>query len=33
LSADQGPSAIDLMNSEFATHGQDARNALQRSLA
>ena len=32
LSADQGPSAIDLMNSEFAAHGQDARNALQMRL-
>jgi len=31
LSADQGRSAIDLMNSEFAAHGQDARNALQLS--
>jgi dienelactone hydrolase len=32
LSADQGTSAIDLMNSEFAAHGQDARNALQLRL-
>jgi len=32
LSADQGRSAIDLMNSEFAAHGQDARNALQLRL-
>jgi dienelactone hydrolase len=32
LSADQGPSAIDLMNSEFAAHGQDPRNALQLRL-
>jgi dienelactone hydrolase len=32
LSADQGASAIDLMNSEFAAHGQDARNALQLRL-
>src|ERR1700736_2718188 len=29
LSADQGTSAVDLMNSEYAAHGQDARNALQ----
>ncbi len=32
LSADQGTSAIDLMNSEFAAHGQDARNVLQLRL-
>ena len=32
LSADQGTSAIDLMNAEFAAHGQDARNALQLRL-
>jgi carboxymethylenebutenolidase len=32
LSADQGTSAIDLMNGEFAAHGQDARNALQLRL-
>jgi dienelactone hydrolase len=32
LSADQGASAIDLMNSELATHGLDARNALQLRL-
>jgi dienelactone hydrolase len=32
LSADQGTSAVDLMNSEFAAHGQDARNALQLRL-
>jgi len=32
LSADQGTSAIDLMNSELAAHGQDARNALQLRL-
>lgn len=32
LSADQGTGAIDLMNSEFAAHGQDARNALQLRL-
>jgi carboxymethylenebutenolidase len=31
-SADQGANAIDLMNSEFATHGQQARNALQLQL-
>ncbi|PYX53221.1 MAG: hypothetical protein DMG76_26435 [Acidobacteria bacterium] len=28
-SADQGVNAVDLMNSESATRGQDARNALQ----
>src|ERR1700736_5291793 len=28
-SADQGVNADDLMNSEFATHGQQARNTLQ----
>lgn len=32
LSADQGASAVDLMNSEFAAHGQEARNALQLKL-
>ena len=32
LSADQGTSAIDLMNSELAAHGQEARNALQLRL-
>jgi dienelactone hydrolase len=32
LSADLGTSAVDLMNSEFAAHGQDARNALQLRL-
>jgi carboxymethylenebutenolidase len=32
LSADQGISAIHLMNSELAAHGQDARNALQLQL-
>jgi dienelactone hydrolase len=32
MSADQGTSAVDLMNSEFAAHGQDARNALQLRL-
>jgi carboxymethylenebutenolidase len=32
LSADQGASAIDLMNREFAAHGQEARNALQLQL-
>jgi dienelactone hydrolase len=32
LSADQGANAVDLMNSEFAAHGQEARNALQLRL-
>src|SRR5205807_7944326 len=32
LSADQGTNAIDLMNSELAAHGQDARNTLQLRL-
>ncbi len=32
LSSDQGTSAIDLMNAEFARGGQDARNALQLRL-
>src|SRR3982751_1369771 len=32
LSVDRGTSAVDLMNSEFAAHGQDARNALQLRL-
>ncbi len=32
LSADQGTSAIDLMDRELATHGQDARNKLQLEL-
>ncbi len=32
LSADQGTSAIDLMNRESAAHGQEARNALQLGL-
>jgi dienelactone hydrolase len=32
LSADVGKNAIDLMNDEFAAHGQDARNALQMKL-
>ena len=32
LSSDQGTSAIDLMNSELAAHGQNARNALQLQL-
>jgi len=32
LSASQGRSAVDLMNSEFAAHGQGARNALQLRL-
>ena len=32
LSADQGANALDLMNSESATRGQEARNALQLQL-
>jgi carboxymethylenebutenolidase len=32
LSADQGANAVELMNSEFAAHGQEARNALQLRL-
>jgi carboxymethylenebutenolidase len=32
LSMDQGANAVDLMNSEFAAHGQEARNALQLQL-
>ncbi len=32
LSADQGTSAIDLMDRESAVHGQDARNAVQLRL-
>lgn len=32
LSADQGASAVDLMNSESEAHGQGARNALQLQL-
>jgi hypothetical protein len=32
LSAGQGADAVDLMNSESATHGQEARNALQLQL-
>jgi len=32
LSADQGASAIDLMDRELANHGQDARNKLQLEL-
>jgi dienelactone hydrolase len=32
LSTDQGVNAVDLMNSEFAAHGQEARNALQLQL-
>jgi carboxymethylenebutenolidase len=32
LSADQGANAVDLMNSESAAHGQEARNALQLKL-
>jgi len=31
-SIDQGDNAVDLMNREFAAHGQDARNALQLQL-
>jgi hypothetical protein len=31
-STDQGASAVDLMNRESATHGQEARNALQLEL-
>jgi dienelactone hydrolase len=31
-SADQGRNAVDLMNKEFAAHGQEARNALQLQL-
>src|SRR5206468_9474946 len=32
LSADQGANAVDLMNSEAAAHGQEARNALQLQM-
>jgi dienelactone hydrolase len=32
MSADQGESAIELMDREFAARGQDARNALQLQL-
>jgi carboxymethylenebutenolidase len=32
LSSDQGANAVDLMNSESAAHGLDARNALQLQL-
>jgi dienelactone hydrolase len=32
LSADQGTNAVDLMNSEAAAHGQEARNTLQLQL-
>jgi dienelactone hydrolase len=32
LSADQGANAVDLMNSESAAHGQEARNTLQLQL-
>jgi carboxymethylenebutenolidase len=32
LSTDQGVNAVDLMNREFAQHGQEARNALQLQL-
>jgi carboxymethylenebutenolidase len=31
-STDQGANAVDLMNSESAAHGQEARNALQLQL-
>jgi dienelactone hydrolase len=31
-SADQGANAVDLMNSESAAHGEQARNALQLQL-
>jgi carboxymethylenebutenolidase len=31
-STDEGANAVDLMNREFAAHGQDARNALQLQL-
>lgn len=32
LSTDQGDNAVDVMNSETAAHGQEARNALQMKL-
>ena len=32
LSTGQGANAVDLMNSESATHGEEARNALQLQL-
>jgi len=32
LSTDQGANAVDLMNSESAAHGPEARNALQMQL-
>jgi carboxymethylenebutenolidase len=32
LSTDQGINSVDLMNREFAAHGQEARNALQLRL-
>jgi carboxymethylenebutenolidase len=32
LSANQGINAVEVMNSEFAAHGQDARNTLQLRL-
>ena len=32
LSADQGTNAVDMMNSEFSAHGQEARNKLQLQL-
>jgi dienelactone hydrolase len=32
LSTDQGTGALDLMNNEFAAHGQEARNQLQLRL-
>ena len=31
-SADQGANAVDLMNGELASHGQEARNGLQLQL-
>ena len=31
-STDQGANSVDLMNREFTTHGQEARNALQLRL-
>ncbi|MGZ4809064.1 MAG: alpha/beta hydrolase family protein [Thermoanaerobaculia bacterium] len=32
LSSDQGESAVDFMNSELASHGDEARNVLQMQL-
>ena len=32
MSVDEGTSAVDLMNSEFAAHGQEARDTLQLEL-